>query len=443
MKKLLLFTVLSACTFACTERDSGVIGTERFFEVLPAGNDEWPGGSTYDAISYTYQVHAQGGTGNWRVEFETEQGAFSVTPDYNSNTFTVSVPANNTEETRKVTLKVTYNDDTWRYIDLEQIPNFVNISKGKVVPEGNVYRYTVKADATTDYTGNLFVPGGEAVTISYVGGDEGVVENTFEYTLVKSTTASGSWSLSFRATGIITEIGWREATYKIEIAGRSEFDTDIVVRQYGLDGPTGSMVDASVPGGYYFYRMRYNGVDVAISDVKSYNGKSLFVTGEPSNAVTWNEIFDPGKAIPQVFTTWDAALAYSMPEPTPNPCPAGWHVLTREDGFKIIGGTVGGQATGYTLNYTGIGGSRLWFLADGIEVANTQIFDMGVANYYHLISGTPGIHASAAQCCRITMTATAAPTFSSASRTQKLTLLVSDSNKTRYGIRCVRATPSE
>jgi hypothetical protein len=252
------------------------------------------------------------------------------------------------------------------------------------------------------------------------------------------------WNLSFTATGSVTEIGWREAKYKIEIEGRSEFNAEIVVRQYGPAAPEGSMADATVPGGYYFYRMRYNSIDVAISDVSSYKGRNMLVTGEPADAITWNDIFDPGspKVIP-IFTVWDAALAYTMPIPDPNPCPTGWHILTREDGFKIIGGTISSVATGYTVNYGGNGNDRMWFLADGKDVTNANIFSMGTASYYHLISGTPGIHASSPQCTRITITASAAPAFSSAARTQKLTLLVSESNKTRYGTRCVRNTPVE
>lgn len=424
MKKILLISLLTILALAGCKKQTGIIGTPRIFEVTPMTQEPWPGDITFNAVSYTWKVAAIGGKGLWTVNFETPPGDFTLEVNYDNNTFTVSAPENSGEETNKVTLKVSYNNDIWRYIDLRHIPNFINIDKGTEV-EGGAIRYTIGADGLASFIGNIFVPGGEQVSVSYVDGDADVTESTYLISLVASSSP-GMYNLSFSTKDLIEVIGWREARFKIEIDGRPDKTTIITLRQYGLSAPTHSTIDPTAPGGY-FWRLKYNNLDVAGKDLETYNG-------EPVEGKTWNDIFDPQGTIPNV-TSWSDVITSTV-----NPCPAGWRALTRDDALRMMGGVVagvGGVDTGLPKNYSGKGGARNWELANGsVDIVN--IFKT-TANYYYIYGPTIGAHASTKQVARINVREGIDPLdITIAGRTTPFTQV----GNTLYGIRCVRDSSS-
>jgi hypothetical protein len=428
MKKLLLFLMIISLPvlFSGCDDDGGIKGNTRIFDVIPVTNESgWPN-REFNAITFTWEVVAQGNSSaTWAVSFVTEPNGFTITPDYVNNRFTVSVPKNETIHSRSVTVKVDYGD-TWRYLDLTQRSSAFSIEPGANVG-GGVYRYTVSSAGEAVFTGEITNPEKDDVSITFKSGMNIFTEN------ITTNQEDGSATLNFSAdpwTGFFS-VGYKEAVYEVKIAGKPEFDTEIIIRQNGEKPvPAAAIEDTTAPGGFY-YKLYNNNIDVAGLDLMELEGK------------TWDQIFDP-EGILTKGDNWATA-----PTSTVNPCPEGWEPITLDIAKKMVGGTFtingsmpgsGSQVTGNPANVEGKGGTRAWLMNIDNDLVKYNIFDQGgLGQYYHIMTASIAA-AGSKNFARLTITTGADITVSNVGTTQKVAypLYTGGGSTTWFGVRCVR-----
>ena len=426
MKKLLLIIIpLSLLLCGCSD-DGGIKGDIRVFSIIPLTNQSgWPN-KEFNAISLTWEVVAQGNPdATWSASFVTAAGDFTITPDYANNRFTVSVPRNETIYSRSVTVKVDYGD-TWRYLDLIQRSSAFSIDAGTNVGSG-IYRYTVSPAGETLFVGEIANPENDDLSITFKSG-----MNVFDMELTDNPD-DGSATLAFSTqpwTGFFS-IGYKEAVYEVKVAGKPEFDTEIVVRQNGEKPvPAAAIEDPTAPGGFY-YKLYNNNIDVAGVDLMELEDK------------TWDQIFDPDGLLAR-GTDWT-----STPTSAINPCPEGWKPITLDIARKMVGGTFtingtmpgsGAQVTGNPANVEGTGGTRAWLMDVDNNLVKYNIFDQGgLGQYYHIMTASIAA-AGSKNFARLTVTASANITISNAGTTTKAAypLYTGSGSTSWFGVRCVR-----
>jgi len=289
-KHLLLFIALTSFALCgCNDEDSAIIGSVRTFEVVSTTTD-WPNSSP-KAISRTYEVTIGGAGSTWTVELLDGTQGFILEPDYKSGQFTVSIEENLGKTIRQDWIKVTYSGEM-KYLRVVQISDFFDVSLGADL-DGGEKGYTVNADGTASYTGDIANPTSSAAIAEYVSGDQvftpHIVDNTLKFTAAPNVNF---YDL--------------EAIWRVYVTGREAQAVEILVTQAGLIVPRGGIGDRTAPGGYYYPLVC--GVDVA--------GVELAV--DPAKC--WNDYCDPN-------VTMTAKPSVNEVSPV-NPCPSGWALPT-------------------------------------------------------------------------------------------------------------------
>ena len=297
-KHLLLFIALASSAFCgCNDEDSAIIGEIRTFEVVSTTND-WPN-STHAAISRTYTVTVGGAGTVWTVELMDGTQGFVLEPDYNAGRFTVSIDENTGKTIRQDWIKVTYSGEM-KYFRLTQISDFFDVELGTDL-EGGKKGYTVNADGTASYTGEIANPTSSDPNIEYVSGDR-----VFTPHIVNNT-------LNFTADPNVNFYNL-EAVWRVYITGRENQAVEVLVTQAGLVVPRGGIGDRTAPGGYYYPLVC--GIDVA----------GVEIAVDPAKC--WNDYCDPtGKMIAKPSANETAPV---------NPCPDGWALPTEAQLRKMI-----------------------------------------------------------------------------------------------------------
>lgn len=295
-----LFLFVAFIPFAicgCNDEDDAVIGEIRTFEVISTTND-WPN-STHAAISRTYTVTVGGAGTVWTVELMDGTQGFVLEPDYNAGQFTVSIDENTGKTIRQDWIKVTYSGEM-KYFRLTQISDFFDVELGTDLVGGKK-GYTVNADGTASYTGEIANPTSSNPNIEWVSGDR-----VFTPHIVNNT-------LNFTADPNVNFYNL-EAVWRVYITGRENQAVEVFVTQAGLVVPRGGVGDRTAPGGYYYPLVC--GIDVA--------GVEYAV--DPTKC--WNDYCDPSGIMTAKPSANETAPV--------NICPEGWNLPTEAQMRKII-----------------------------------------------------------------------------------------------------------
>ena len=297
-KYLFLFvTLISFAICGCSGEDDSVIGEIRTFDVVSTTND-WPNG-THQAISRTYKVTVGGAGTVWTVELMDGTQGFVLEPDYNEDQFTVSIDENTGKTIRQDWIKVTYSGEM-KYFRLTQISDFFDVELGADLAGGKK-GYTVNADGTASYTGEIANPTSSVPNVEYVSGDRVFTPH------IENNT------LNFTADPNVNFYNL-EAVWRVYIIGRENQAVEVLVTQTGLVVPRGGIGDRTAPGGYYYPLVC--GIDVA----------GVEIAVDPKKC--WNDYCDPtGKMVAKPSVNETAPV---------NICPDGWALPTEAQMRKII-----------------------------------------------------------------------------------------------------------
>ena len=259
---------------------------------------DWPN-STHEAISRTYQVTVGGAGSRWTVELMDGTQGFVLVPDYGAGQFTVSIEANAGKTINQDWIKVTYSGEM-KYIRIVQISDFFDVALGENL-EGGKLGYSVNADGTTSYIGDIANPTSTTPIAEYISGDK-----VFTPVIQNNT-------LYFTAAPNVNFYNL-EAVWKVYVIGRENQAIEVLVSQAGLVVPRGGVGDRTAPGGYYYPLVC--GIDIA----------GVEIAVDPTK--TWNDYCDPKAVMSDKPSSNETAPI--------NPCPDGWALPTESQMRKII-----------------------------------------------------------------------------------------------------------